>query len=129
MLVRGKDNKERLAFMPENVWQRIHTWTDNIRGEQEGSLFIRIRSGVDVTFQRITPQAVYHILGQRRADSDIDECAPHDLRRTFASMMLENVENLITVRDAMGHASITTTQKYDRRKDERLRKAADKLKF
>ena len=115
--------------MPENVWQRIHTWTDTIRGEQEGPLFTRIRSGDDVTFQRMTPQAVYHILGQRRVDSGIDECAPHDLRRTFASMMLDNGEDLITVRDAMGHASVTTTQKYDRRGDERLRKAAKRLKF
>ena len=129
LIVRGKGNKERLTFMPENVWQRIHTWTDTIRGEQEGPLFTRIRSGDDVTFQRMTPQAVYHILGQRRVDSGIDECAPHDLRRTFASMMLDNGEDLITVRDAMGHASVTTTQKYDRRGDERLRKAAKRLKF
>ncbi|MDU3074783.1 MAG: tyrosine-type recombinase/integrase [Mixta calida] len=129
LIVRGKGNKERLAFMPEKVWQRIHIWTDTIRGEQEGPLFTRIRSGDDVTFQRMTPQAVYHILGQRRADSGIDVCAPHDLRRTFASMMLDNGEDLITVRDAMGHASVTTTQKYDRRGDDRLRKAAGKLKF
>lgn len=129
LLVRGKGNKERLAFMPENVWQRIHIWTDTIRGEQEGPLFTRIRTGDDVTSQRMTPQAVYHILSQRRADSGINECAPHDLRRTFASMMLDNGEDLITVRDAMGHASVTTTQKYDRRGDERLRKAADRIKF
>ncbi|MCQ5473152.1 integrase [Pantoea conspicua] len=129
LLVRGKGNKERLAFMPENVWQRIHSWTDTIRGEQDGPLFTRIRAGDDVTSQRMTPQAVYHILSQRRTESGIDNCAPHDLRRTFASMMLDNGEDLITVRDAMGHASVTTTQKYDRRGDERLRKAADKLKF
>lgn len=129
LLVRGKGNKERLAFMPENVWQRIHIWTDTIRGEYEGPLFTRIRTGDDVTSQRMTPQAVYHILGQRRKKSGIGECAPHDLRRTFASMMLDNGEDLITVRDAMGHASVTTTQRYDRRGDARLRHAADKLKF
>lgn len=129
LVVRGKGNKERLAFMPDTVRQRIHLWTETIRGELDGPLFTRIRAGDDVTFQRMTPQAVYHILGQRRVESGIDECAPHDLRRTFATMMLDNGEDLITVRDAMGHASVTTTQKYDRRGDERLRKAADKLKF
>lgn len=127
--VRGKGNKERLAFMPESVWRRIRTWTETIRGEGAGPLFTRIRAGDDVTSQRMTPQAGYHILGQRRAESGIEECAPHDLRRTFASMMLDNGEDLITVRDAMGHASVTTTQKYDRRGDERLRKAAGKLTF
>ena len=128
-MVRGKGNKERRAFMPEHVWQRIHQWTETIRGEQEGALFTRIRIGDDVTSQRMTPQAVYYILEQRRTDSCIDTCAPHDLRRTFASMMLDNGEDLITLRDAMGHANVTTTQKYDRRRDERLRKAVDKLKF
>lgn len=129
LLVRGKGNKERLAFMPETVWLRVFTWIETIRGESEGPLFTRIRAGDDVTFQRLTPQAVYHILNERRTHSGLIECAPHDLRRTFASMMLDNGEDLITVRDAMGHTSVTTTQKYDRRGDERLRRAADKLTF
>lgn len=129
LLVRGKGNKERLTFMPDSVWRRIYMWTETIRGEQDGPLFTRIRIGDSVTYERMTPQAVYHILSERRNQSGIDECAPHDLRRTFASMMLDNGEDLITVRDAMGHASVTTTQKYDRRSDERLRRAASKLKF
>lgn len=127
--VLGKGNKERLAFMPHTVWQRIHLWTETVRGEYDGPLFTRIRAGDDVTAQRMTPQAVYHILGQRRRESGIDDCAPHDLRRTFASMMLDNGEDLVTIRDAMGHSSVSTTQKYDRRGDERLRRAADKLKL
>ncbi len=72
---------------------------------------------------------MYHILNERRLQCGIDNCAPHDLRRTFASMMLDNGEDLITVRDAMGHASVTTTQKYDRRGDARLRRAAGKIKL
>jgi site-specific recombinase XerD len=41
--------------------------------------------------------------------------------------MLDNGEDLITVKDAMGHASVTTTQKYDRRGEERLRRARNSL--
>ncbi|WP_145973692.1 tyrosine-type recombinase/integrase, partial [Phytobacter massiliensis] len=48
---------------------------------------------------------------------------------TFASAMLENGEDLITVKDALGHASVTTTQKYDRRGEERLQHARDRLEF
>ncbi|EOC0865923.1 tyrosine-type recombinase/integrase [Cronobacter muytjensii] len=127
--VLGKGNKERLAFMPDIVWQRLRCWTDTVRGDYPGPLFTRIRAGDDVTSGRLTPQAVYHILDQRRQESGIDGCAPHDLRRTFASMMLDNGEDLITVRDAMGHASVTTTQKYDRRGDARLRRAASKIQL
>lgn len=36
---------------------------------------------------------------------------------------------IVTVKDAMGHASIMTTQRSDRRGDDRLRKAARHLRF
>lgn len=41
--------------------------------------------------------------------------------------MLDNGEDLITVKDAMGHASVTTTQKYDRRGEVRLHQARERL--
>jgi site-specific recombinase XerD len=41
--------------------------------------------------------------------------------------MLDNGEDIVTIKDAMGHASITTTQKYDRRGDGRLKSASQKI--
>ncbi|EMQ6092404.1 tyrosine-type recombinase/integrase [Salmonella enterica] len=125
--VRGKGNKERIAYVPDGAWQRIMTWVEEVRGEQPGPLFQRIRRFDDVTAERMTDQAIYHILETRRIESGLEKFAPHDLRRTFASAMLDNGEDIITVKDAMGHASVTTTQKYDRRGDERLRKASQRL--
>lgn len=125
--VLGKGNKERLAYVPDGAWQRLQLWIDQVRGEQPGPLFTRIRRHDDVTENRLTDQAVYHILQVRRQQAGIEQCAPHDLRRTFATALLDNGEDLITVKDAMGHASVTTTQKYDRRGEERLRAARDRL--
>ncbi|MHA1081257.1 tyrosine-type recombinase/integrase (plasmid) [Enterobacter ludwigii] len=125
--VLGKGNKERLAYMPAGTWQRLQTWIDEVRGEKEGPLFTRIRRFDTLTNDRLTDQAVYHILQVRQCQAGIPKCAPHDLRRTFATAMLDNGEDLITVRDAMGHASVTTTQQYDRRGEARLRKARDRL--
>ncbi|MNP65073.1 Tyrosine recombinase XerD [compost metagenome] len=70
---------------------------------------------------------MYHILQVRQRQAGTEKCAPHDLRRTFATSMLDNGEDLITIRDAMGHASVTTTQQYDRRGEQRLRTARDRL--
>nr|WP_244183407.1 tyrosine-type recombinase/integrase [Xenorhabdus kozodoii] len=127
--VMGKGNKERLSYMPEGTWERLNYWIDEVRGDHPGPLFTRIRRHDDVTDNRLSDQAIYHILETRRIESGLEKFAPHDLRRTFASAMLDNGEDIITVKDAMGHSSITTTQKYDRRGDERLKNAARNLDF
>jgi integrase len=113
--VLGKGNKERLAYMPAGTWQRLRKWIDDVRGEKDGPLFTRIRRFDTLTNDRLTDQTVYHVLQVRQRLAGIAKCAPHDLRRTFATSMLDNGEDLITVKDAMGHASVTTTQQYDRR--------------
>lgn len=125
--VLGKGNKERLAYMPAGTWQRLRMWIDEVRGEKDGPLFTRIRRFDTLTSDRLTDQAVYHVLQVRQRQAGIRKCAPHDLRRTFATAMLDNGEDLITVKDAMGHASVTTTQHYDRRGETRLRQARDRL--
>ncbi|HBQ8517500.1 TPA: tyrosine-type recombinase/integrase, partial [Klebsiella pneumoniae] len=125
--VLGKGNKERLAYMPAGTWQRLRTWIDDVRGEKDGPLFTRIRRFDTLTNDRLTDQAVYHVLQVRQRQAGVTKCAPHDLRRTFATAMLDNGEDLITVKDAMGHASVTTTQQYDRRGEARLRTARDRL--
>ncbi len=125
--VLGKGNKERLAYVPDGAWQRLQFWVDQVRGEAPGALFSRIRRHDVVTENRLTDQAVYHILQVRRQQAGIEKCAPHDLRRTFATALLDNGEDLITVKDAMGHASVTTTQKYDRRGEVKLKMARDRM--
>ncbi|MCK6964538.1 tyrosine-type recombinase/integrase [Enterobacter bugandensis] len=125
--VLGKGNKERQAFMPTGTWQRLQKWIEEVRGENEGPLFTRIRRFDSLTYDRLTDQTVYHILQVRQRQAGIVKCAPHDLRRTFATALLDNGEDLITVKDAMGHASVTTTQQYDLRGEARLRRARDRL--
>lgn len=98
-----------------------------MRSEAPGLLFTRIRRFDFLTNDRLTDQAVYHILRVRQQQAGIERCAPHDLRRTFATAMLENGEDLMTVKDAMGHASVTTAQQYDRGGETRLQSARDCL--
>jgi site-specific recombinase XerD len=53
--------------------------------------------------------------------------APHDLRRTWASGLLDAGVDLATVQKIAGHASVSTTGWYDRRIDCVQRKAAAQL--
>jgi len=51
----------------------------------------------------------------------------HDLRHEYASRLVERGVPLAQVRDLLGHASITTTERYDNQKLENLQIAAAKL--
>ena len=51
----------------------------------------------------------------------------HDLRHEYASRLVERGVPLAQVRDLLGHASITTTERYDNQKLENLQAAV--LKF
>jgi len=37
---------------------------------------------------------------------------PHDLRATFATMLIREGIDLVTVQSYLGHASVATTQRY-----------------
>lgn len=123
----GKGNKEREAFMPMGAQKRLKQWLEH-RGQEPGALFQRVLKSGRVAPERLSAQAVYHVLQQRQTQAGVKSFAPHDMRRTFASMLLENGEDIITVKDAMGHESVATTQKYDRRGNDRLKQASERLR-
>lgn len=126
-VVLGKGNKQRISFIPQSVWDNLQSWVDDCRGSHEGALFLRIRKGDDITEQRLTSQAIYHILYERQIEAGIRKCAPHDLRRTYATMLYQNGEDMLTIKESLGHTSIGTTERYVQFNKEKMRKAADRL--
>jgi hypothetical protein len=51
----------------------------------------------------------------------------HDMRHEYASRLVERGVPLAQVRDLLGHASITTTERYDNQRMEALQAAAARL--
>ena len=124
----GKGNKERKVAPSEDVWCRLEDWL-KVRGE-EGceNVFVAVKKGDNIQpYWAITSSAIYQLLKSRAGDSQVSAFTPHDLRRTFATRLLESGADINTVRQAMGHASIITTQRYDKRDEHLVEEATRKV--
>ena len=71
----------------------------------------------------MTDQTIYNMLVSRAEKAEINRFSPHDLRRSFISELLDRGADIVTVQQLAGHASVTTTAKYDRRGEETKKKA------
>ncbi len=77
---------------------------------------------------RITTRQVQRRLDQWIAKAGIDKrVTPHTLRHSFATSVYARTSNLLAVQQALGHASVTTTQVYAHLLDESLEEALDTL--
>lgn len=110
--VRGKGNKERIMPLEPYMLDVVNTWVFDVRGEQPGPLFSRIRKGDDILPDKLTPAAVRYIFEQRCLQAGISIIRPHDARSTYATNLLSNGTTLVTVRNLLGHSSVTTTERY-----------------
>lgn len=93
----------------------MNEWLD-LRGDIPGPLFTRIYRGEHIMPKRpLSESAVMLILKERFSIAGQRDATPHDLRRTFATRLIEDGSDLVKVQRAMGHANVQTTARYDRR--------------
>jgi len=126
LVVRGKRHKERTSYILNGAGRFLADWL-TIRGVESGAMFLPINKGGNITNRRMTNQAIYNMLKKRANESGVKEFSPHDLRRTFVSVLLDAGADIATVSKMAGHANIQTTARYDRRPEEAKRKAAGLL--
>jgi len=124
----GKGRKDRTTYAVNGAWEAVHAWI-MVRGMVPGPLLLPIAKGGKIEIRRMTDQAVYLALRKRARQAKVREFSPHDLRRTFASEMLDAGADIATVQKMMGHADPSTTARCDRRGEEAKRKAASLLHF
>ena len=135
----GKGNKERRLYCSEIAWERLSAWLE-IRGK-EGckEVFCRLVHGTVKTKEKagyidvqhpITRNNVYMILREfKKQIPEGKHFSPHDLRRTFATRLFQNGADIYTVKKAMGHAAISTTERYDKRGDEEVKRVSRLVKI
>ncbi len=124
----GKGGKDRLVYVSGGALLALNDWLV-ARGNVSGVLFTPINKGGNLSIKPLSSQAVYNMLEKRAAQAGVADFSPHDFRRTFAGDMLDEGVDIVTVAKLMGHASVETTARYDRRPEAVKRAAASKLHF
>ena len=122
----GKGNKERITYVQGMGCTAVEVWI-GVRGSEPGPLFVPIHRSGRIQPRALREQSVYDMLQRRAVEAGIPPFSPHDLRRTFAGDLLDAGADISTVQKLMGHASVNTTQGYDRRGEATKRRAAGLL--
>lgn len=114
--VHGKGEKLRLVKIPALVVQLLNGWAEYCPDTQEKTpVFVSINKAGKVTGRRaLHPEAIPQIVRKAIKASGLDSIhvTPHDLRRTFARGAYESGISFELIRQALGHASVTTTERY-----------------
>ncbi len=107
--ITGKGNKQRVVPLLPIVKDRIAAYLalcPHARGKRD-PLFVGARG------QRLNPGVVQRQMRKVRATLGLpDTATPHALRHSFATHLLAGGGDLRTIQELLGHASLSTTQRY-----------------
>ncbi|MGZ5475260.1 MAG: tyrosine recombinase XerC [Thermoanaerobaculia bacterium] len=120
--VRGKGSKERIVPFGTKAQDAIRAYLPARRTDgEEDALFVNYRGA------RITARSVRRLFDKYvRAAALRAGISPHTLRHSFATHLLNAGADLRGIQELLGHASLSTTQKYTHLNDWELMKVYKK---
>jgi integrase/recombinase XerC len=107
--IRGKGKKERIVPVGSKAVNAVKSYLVErmLRRSRDKALFLN-RLGT-----RLTDRGVRRIVVKyARASAMTGHVGPHVLRHSFASHLLQGGADLRVIQELLGHASLSTTQKY-----------------
>ena len=107
----GKGNKERVVPYGPPAADALDHWLvrgrPQLAGERSGdALFLGDKGG------RIDPRVVRSMVHKMAARAGVHDIAPHGLRHSTATHLLQGGADLRAVQEMLGHSSLSTTQRY-----------------
>jgi len=120
--VMGKGAKERVVPFGLPAARALDAWLEGARAglvtaESAGALLLGVRG------RRVDQRQVRALVHRAARAAGVDDIAPHALRHTAATHLLQGGSDLRSVQEILGHATLTTTQRYTHVTPERLRRS------
>jgi integrase/recombinase XerC len=106
--VMGKGRKERIVPVGKKAMEALKAYLKD-RGHVEATapIFINARGG------RLTSRSVGRLVKKYTRRSGVfRKISPHSLRHTFATHLLDAGADIREIQEMLGHASLSTTQRY-----------------
>jgi integrase/recombinase XerC len=107
--VLGKGRKERIVLFGTRAREALRAWL-TVRaglGPKSDAVFLNQRGG------RLTDRSVRALVSHRVKQVALARrCSPHTLRHSFATHLLSRGADLRAIQELLGHASLSTTQRY-----------------
>ncbi|MGD8897993.1 MAG: tyrosine recombinase XerC [Acidobacteriota bacterium] len=107
--VLGKGRKERIVLFGTRAREALRAWLRARKGlrPKTEAVFINLRGG------RLSDRSVRALLSRRVRQVALSRrCSPHTLRHSFATHLLARGADLRAIQELLGHASLSTTQRY-----------------
>ena len=119
LTVIDKGNKMHVYILSEQVLEYLRSWLkdrEKLNPTSEALLINRYGT-------RMLPKGIYDVVKKNCKEALGQELSPHKLRSGFCSILYNKTHDVEFVRRVVGHANISTTQRYIKTDDKEKEKA------
>ena len=122
----GKGNKERYVFLSTSSLSLLKKYLSIFCNINQIYLFGSLIKNKKLS-HHISEKAIYNITKKhlKRISND-EKLTPHSLRHSFATHLLDSGADIMSVKDFLGHESLTSTQVYTHVQLEKMKRDYEK---